>query len=98
MSAKKILENTLVAKNVIIGVQLVALIGMMSLTTVAGCSSQKKIRNLKNAVKMCRKNNKEIIQGLRKKSKSCNKKIKSCKKIRNKLLKKVKSYEKRLCD
>ena len=47
---------------------------------------------------MCRKNNKEIIQGLRKKSKSCNKKIKSCKKIRNKLLKKVESYEKRLCD
>ena len=98
MSAKKILENTLVAKNVIIGVQLVALIGMMSLTTIAGCSSQKKIRNLKNAVKMCRKNNKEIIQGLRKKSKSCNKKIKSCKKIRNRLLKKVESYEKRLCD
>ena len=98
MSVKEILENTLVAKNVIIGVQVVVLTGMMSLTTIAGCSSQKKIRNLKNAVKMCRKNNKEIIQGLRKKSKSCNKKIKSCKKIRNKLLKKVESYEKRLCD
>ena len=98
MSVKKILENTLVVKNVIVGVQVVVLIGMMSLTTIAGCSSQKKIRNLKNAVKMCRKNNKEIIQGLRKKSKSCNKKIKSCKKIRNKLLKKVESYEKRLCN
>ena len=98
MSVKKILENSLVAKNVIIGVQLVALIGMMSLTTIAGCSSQKKIRNLKNAVKMCRKNNNEIIQSLRKKSKSCNKKIKSCRKIRNKLLNKVESYEKRLCN
>jgi len=97
MNVKRKLVNTLAVKNAITGVLTVALIGMMSLTTTS-CSSQKKIKNLKNAVKMCRINNKEIIQGLRKKSKSCNKKIKSCKKIRNKLLKKVESYEKRLCN
>ena len=97
MIVKEVLENFLVVKNVIIGVQLVVLIGVMSLTTT-GCSSQKKIKNLKNAVKICRKNNKETVQDLRKKLKTCNKKVKSCKKIRNKLLKKVESYEKRLCD
>ena len=98
MNVKKILENILVAKSVTVGVQLVVLIGMMSLTTIAGCSSQKKIKNLRNAVKVCRKNSKETAQDLRKKIKSCNKKVKSCKKIRNKLFKKVESYEKRLCD
>ena len=98
MNVKEILENILVVKNVTIGAQVVVLIGMMSLTTIAGCSSQKKIRNLKNAVKICRKNSKETAQDLRKKLKSCNRKVKSCKKIRNKLLKKVESYEKRLCD
>ena len=98
MIVKEVSENFLVVKNVIIGVQLVALIGVMSLTIIAGCASQKKIKNLKNAVKICRKNNKETVQGLRKKLKTCNKKVKSCKKIRNKILKKVESYEKRLCD
>ena len=98
MTARKKLVSISDVKNVTTGVLTVVLIGMMSLTTIAGCSSQKKIKNLKNAVKMCRKNNKEIIQGLRKKSKSCDKKIKRCRKIRNKLLNKVESYEKRLCN
>ena len=98
MSVEKILENTLAVKNVTAGVSVAILIGIMSLTTVVGCSSQKKIRNLKNAVKMCRKNNKEIIKEIRSKKKSCDKKFKTCKKIRNKLLEKIDNYEKRLCD
>jgi len=98
MSVKKILENSLVAKNVIIGVQLVVLVGMMSLTTIAGCSSQKKIRSLKQSVKICRKENLEIAKMLRGKNKSCNKKLKLCKKIRNKLVEKINRHEERLCD
>ena len=97
MNVKRNLVNTLVAKNVTTGVLTVALIGIMSLT-ITSCTSQKKIKNLKHAVKICRKNSKEAIQDLRKKSKSCNKKLKSCKKIRNKFIEKISDYEKRLCN
>ena len=97
MNVKETLENTLDVKNVTVGVSVVILAGMMSLTTIAGCSSHQKIKNLRQAVKTCRKDNGKIIKRLRSESKKCSKKLKKCKKIRNKMIEKIGKYEKRLC-
>jgi len=98
MSVKKISVNTLDVKNVTAGVSVVILIGIVSLTMIVSCSSQKKIKSLKQSVKICRKNNQETIKKLRSKKKTCNKKLKSCRKIRNKFIEKIGDYEKRLCN
>ena len=95
MIVKNLLVNTLVVKNVTTGVQLVALIGAMSLTA---CANQKKIKNLKVAVETCRKDSKIVSEILRKKNKSCLKELKYCRNIRNKLLDKMEFYESRICD
>ena len=95
MIVKNLLVNTLVVKNVTTGVQLVVLIGAMSLTA---CTNQKKIKNLKVAVETCRKDNKIVSEILRKKNKSCFKELKYCRSIRNKLLDKMEFYESRICD
>jgi len=95
MIVKNLLVNTLVVKNVTTGVQLVVLIGAVSLTA---CANQKKIKNLKLTVETCRKDSKIVNEILRKKNESCFRELKYCRNIRNKLIDKMEFYESRICD
>jgi len=98
MTVKDLSVNSLVAKNATTGVLLAVLIGMMSLTTLVGCSSQKQIKNLKSSVKMCRKENKKALKKVRRNHKECKKSLKICRKMRDKNFKKMERYENKLCN
>lgn len=95
MNVKEILENILVAKNVIIGVQVVVLIGM---TNLIACQSQKQIKNLKEIIKLCRQNSIESYSKYKLEINSCQKSLDLCKIMRKKLGDKIDDYEDKLCN
>ena len=95
MYARKEFKNIMDVHRVMTGVLFAVLIGIVSLTA---CQSQKKIKNLQNAVEVCRQNSIESYAKYKLAIDRCQRRLDLCKEINVKLGEKIDDYEDKLCD